>query len=1298
MARLAAMEKLEYYPTPPSMTEAISKHIAPLPNSSVQFARLLDPCAGEGVALNDLRTHIQGDVETEIQTWANEIHPGRAAKAEEILDKVVCAPIESLAWKPGHGLASALFLNPPYDYTEDTRHKRMESYFLNRATQALVPGGLLIFIVPVRGMTWSVAERLVKSYEEIRVYRFPDKEYKVFRQVVVFGIRKREMKNGYADYHESRRLYIERYRDYEIQRRLPVLGEPEDDFRYPIKLIGSRQAELYRYNWSDEEVMGVLTPPDLPYDREIGGAIEVLVKPKPGMMANIIAGSNGGTMRFPGEIINGVTVRKESTRNEVIRGKDATVVQTEFKVHIVRITNEDGLEYYDEKDALPFLEQNVDRIAEMVSKQLTPYGEFSTATTDELKLLNSLSSQRKWPNGKGSGLYPDQKNTVIAGLRALERYGVFNCIAEMGYGKTTVASAMIGMRDDYPVLVVAPRHLLKKWEREIPEVVPGTKLVIVDTIGELQTQADLQETYPDRKLVVLMANTMIAYGPGWDKTAATRYALPSKDAFREGFRNKLKKYKEAKTQGADAERLRTLRKKALGAARYYPVCPECGKALDFEETMSGKGPYRCPNVVGVSEVSTVIDGEEETKVVKETCNAPLFHYQDNHARRWPLAQYVQDRLKGFFKLLIVDEVHQYKSGTSLRGAAYGQLSDTIGATINLTGTFYGGKASSVFYLLYRSQPFMRTDWEYGDEKRWVDHYGRIETIYKDSESTSAYNASSRKASSIKEIPGSSPQMMEWILKTSVFKSVRDLGIGLPPFEDHVVRLDMMPKQLKQYQDMESDLWDEVLNDWKKLSAWFQWSLSRPNSGFRDENVQLANEKGDVKVIKLPALVDEADPTDLLPKEDWLVEHCKDAVKAKRKVVIFVRQTGTRDIRGRLMSILTANGIPAKKLPDNIKAANREEWIREHAPSVFITNPRRVETGLDLVMYQDFVFYGLEYSLYTLWQASMRLHRPGQKKRVRGYYLVYNDTMEAAGIDLIGDKMAAGKQLYGDDISGALCENADGGSFAQQLYQQMKTKNGDQFEAATSIFGEFESDGEAEDELAPEEQLSAWAENDFGYEAGRGDAYDYIPAWMNVPQLYVQEPLQDDATVIVKLFSGSWTWYITEYDPKADQAFGLVDGHDVEMGYFSLEELRNTKNQLGLIPERDKWFEPQRLGDVREAIERKRRPQVASDLEPRINDKVWWKENDIWVKTGVYQGQTDKGLYVIRTAHKTLHLPPKQVNLGSPPHDERPSVFDLYDKKAAYTRKRKRRKKAEAPKAQLSMFSAPKADGVQESFF
>ena len=71
----------------------------------------------------------------------------------------------------------------------------------------------------------------------------------------------------------------------------------------------------------------------------------------------------------------------------------------------------------------------------------------------------------------------------------------------------------------------------------------------------------------------------------------------------------------------------------------------------------------------------------------------------------------------------------------------------------------------------------------------------------------------------------------------------------------------------------------------------------------------------------------------------------------------------------------------------------------------------------------------------------------------------------------------------------------------------------------------------------------------------------------------QDGLGEDAVIIVKFFDpcGSWTWYATEYDPATRCFFGLVDGHELEYGSFSLDELEAYKGPFGLGIERDLYF-------------------------------------------------------------------------------------------------------------------------------
>lgn len=111
----------------------------------------------------------------------------------------------------------------------------------------------------------------------------------------------------------------------------------------------------------------------------------------------------------------------------------------------------------------------------------------------------------------------------------------------------------------------------------------------------------------------------------------------------------------------------------------------------------------------------------------------------------------------------------------------------------------------------------------------------------------------------------------------------------------------------------------------------------------------------------------------------------------------------------------------------------------------------------------------------------------------------------------------------------------------------------------------------------------------------------------IPALYAQDGKGDDALVHVKFFTPwtSWTWYATEAtaimqdgrelslsevdvdellreDGSVEDVrfFGLVEGLETELGYFSLRELQGVKGPAGLRIERDIGYGPKRLGDVR----------------------------------------------------------------------------------------------------------------------
>ncbi len=93
----------------------------------------------------------------------------------------------------------------------------------------------------------------------------------------------------------------------------------------------------------------------------------------------------------------------------------------------------------------------------------------------------------------------------------------------------------------------------------------------------------------------------------------------------------------------------------------------------------------------------------------------------------------------------------------------------------------------------------------------------------------------------------------------------------------------------------------------------------------------------------------------------------------------------------------------------------------------------------------------------------------------------------------------------------------------------------------------------------------------------------------LPKLYSQENV-DDPMVVAKWFSpySNWRWFAIEFDGE-DQFFGLVQGLDTELGYFSKSELENLTFTMGQFElpavERDLSWQPKKLSEVRESLEK-----------------------------------------------------------------------------------------------------------------
>ena len=101
----------------------------------------------------------------------------------------------------------------------------------------------------------------------------------------------------------------------------------------------------------------------------------------------------------------------------------------------------------------------------------------------------------------------------------------------------------------------------------------------------------------------------------------------------------------------------------------------------------------------------------------------------------------------------------------------------------------------------------------------------------------------------------------------------------------------------------------------------------------------------------------------------------------------------------------------------------------------------------------------------------------------------------------------------------------------------------------------------------------------------------------LPPLYAQEKRGDDAIAYARFFTpdAQWVWYATEYDGE-DTLCGLAFGFEIEFGPFSLSELQAVTGPLGLHVERDLYFKPTTLREIKAQLGA--RQNCRSSFSPR----------------------------------------------------------------------------------------------------
>ncbi|SAK39452.1 DUF6094 domain-containing protein [Caballeronia ptereochthonis] len=179
-----------YFPTDEDTLERVLAALALVTEPTC----ILDPCAGEGVAIAEVAHALGRD---HVRAYAVEYDAERAAHARPLVDRCLHGDLmDTIISRQAFGL---LWLNPPYgDLSRDVNgnlgyqgqgRARLEKLFYQRTLSLLQYDGVLVFIVPGYILDAELVGWLTRHFADVRVFRAVETQ---FKQVVILGRRVRQ--------------------------------------------------------------------------------------------------------------------------------------------------------------------------------------------------------------------------------------------------------------------------------------------------------------------------------------------------------------------------------------------------------------------------------------------------------------------------------------------------------------------------------------------------------------------------------------------------------------------------------------------------------------------------------------------------------------------------------------------------------------------------------------------------------------------------------------------------------------------------------------------------------------------------------------------------------------------------------------------------------------------------------------------------------------------------------------------------------------------------------------------------
>ena len=584
--------------------------------------------------------------------------------------------------------------------------------------------------------------------------------------------------------------------------------------------------------------------------------------------------------------------------------------------------------------------------------------------------------------------FPSQAHTAQAILMGFMHSRGVLLASDMGTGKSMISLAVtyvlasiaaakemaLKSKTGFSVLMLVPAITIPKWiESEIKKTIPNAKITVFDNwkkVVKYRNEKVRNGKKDEFEFILLSRDTAKL---GTPKTPALIYKERMVVADREGIENPKKTLIfYAKDNNPDTLYYKAGEKDRANSVfeiRDCFVCPDCNSIqvkttkvaqkaakeanssaeamnelkLSFDDIASGfetvkqfradgtvkahrrvvfkksVTDYHCTNC-GHNLMRTVVPEHEKVN------NGNLSH------RRLQPAWFIEKYMSGRFDLTIIDEIHQYKASSG-QGEAMGMIVGASKRVLGLTGTLSDGKASSLYYLLWRLAPgeMLADGIDHKSLGKFIHLYGAVEQKgrYSEDDIHSAGGSTDRKVvmNPPKEIPGLSPKLfVNHLADKTVFLELPDLGLPLVKLEEKPVFVDMDEEHVLAYRVFHNDLETEM----KK-----QYVLGNPNAfaKFIPAVVNAANQphKSQTVWVGEDSSVSFYAPTDelaLSAKERRLLEDIQQEIEEGRRCVVYVRYSGSSEQDTRLSDILSRAGIKARVLKASVSPEDRVDWLEK----------------------------------------------------------------------------------------------------------------------------------------------------------------------------------------------------------------------------------------------------------------------------------------------------------------------------------------------------------------------------------